>query len=314
MEFWRDNFVGNMYGPTFLAFYAVVIVVVIAVGRWKVWSADRTLEEHVDDPPEPIDPVDIALLRGDINEVLRLTVVDLVQRGYLRISEGRFLSMRTGEKIVQALTPPDIRHLTSLQRSVFSFFRAPKNAGEIFLDRDLKEWHRARCIESESRLSDFRLLTPEEIKQRGKQIALFAALIIGALGGYKLLVALSKGKTNVAFLIIMGIAGIVAAGFICQAPRVSRRGRNYIERLQTRYGRLKNSITGLTSAVDDSALVYAVAIYGISALEDTPYQNLVSTFRKATMSSASGCSGSGCGGSGCGGGVCGGGCVGCGGG
>src|SRR5215813_1548917 len=122
MNFWRDNFVANMYGPYFLAFYTFIIGLVLAVGRWRTWAADRTQEEHVEDPPEPADPIDIALLRGDVNEVLRLTVVELVQRGYLHVEEGKFLGMRTSQKLAQPSRPPDPRHLSALQRQVFDFF------------------------------------------------------------------------------------------------------------------------------------------------------------------------------------------------
>ena len=314
MSFWRDNFIANMYGPTFLAFYALVIGVVLAVSRWRSWSADHTLEERLDDPPEPVDPMDVALLRGDVNEVLRLTVVELVQRGYLQVVESKFLGIRTGQKIAHASASPDARHLSPLQRAVFDFFKTARNAGELFSDSSLREWFRAKCAESEQRLAHYRLITTDEVKRTGHRIALVAAMIVLGLGGYKLLIALSKGKTNVGFLIAMGVFGIVAAVLVSRAPRISRRGKAYLERLQTRYGWLKSGISGLTHAIDDSALIFAVALFGMPALEGTPYANLVSTFRGATASSG-GCGGAGCGGGGCGGGGCGGGgCGGCGGG
>jgi len=303
-----------MYGRVFLAFYALVIVLALAAGRWRVWSADRTEDETLEDPPEPPDPLDLALLRGDVNEVLRLTVVELVQRGYLRVEETKFLGISTGQKLAWALSPPDPRHLSPLQRPVFDLFRTSKPAAELFSDSSLKEWFRVRCAEAELRLKQYRLLTPREVKQKGYQTAFLAALVVLGLGGYKLLVALAKGKTNVGFLIAMAVFGTVAAVLVCKAPRISRRGKAYISKLQARYSRLKAGITRLTQAVDDSALIFAVALFGISALEGTPYATLVAIFRQATSPSG-GCGGSGCGGGGCGGGGCGGGgCGGCGGG
>lgn len=314
MSFWRDNFIANMYGPMFLAFYALVIGLVLAVSRWKIWSADHTLEERLADPPEPVDPMDVALLRGDVNEVLRLTVVELVQRGYLRVAESNFLGITTGQKIAQPSNAPDPRHLSPLQRPAFDFFKSPRNAAELFSDSSLKEWFRAKCGEAEKRLEQYRLITPDNVKRKSYNITLAAVLIILGLGGYKFLVALSKGKTNVGFLIVMAILGTVAAVLVSRAPRISRRGKAYVEKLQTRYSRLKSGITGLTHAIDDSGLIFAVALFGIPALEGTPYASLVSSFRQAASSSG-GCGGAGCGGGGCGGGGCGGGgCGGCGGG
>ena len=318
MNFLRDNFIANMYGPYFLAFYALVIGLVLAVGRWRTWSADRTKEESLDDPPEPADPIDIALLRGDLNEVLRLTVVELVQRGYLRVEEGKSFGIRTGQKLAQSSRPPDPRYLSALQHAVFDAFKTPKAAAELFSDGSLNEWFRAKCLQPEQRLEQYRLITPNEVKRTGYQTALLAALVVLGLGGYKLLIALAKGKTNVGFLIVMGVLGTVAAVAVSKAPRMSRRGKAYIEKLQRRYSRLKAGISGLTHAVDDSTLIFAVALFGMAALVGTPYETLVSVFRQATPSSGgcggAGCGGSGCGGGGCGGGGCGGGgCGGCGG-
>ena len=314
MNFWEDNFIGNMYGPYFLAFYAVVIAIVLVVSWWQVRSADRTLEERVDDPPEPVEATDVALLRGNVNEVLRLTVVELVQRGYLRTVEGKFLGMSTGQKIAQRSTAPGPGFLSRLQRPVFDFFKSPRNASELFSDNSLKEWLRAQCSEAEKRLGQYRLITPDDVRRKLHSIALAAVLVLVGLGGYKLLVALSKGKTNVGFLIVMAIIGTIAAMVVTRVPRMSRRGRAYIQELQVRYSRLKYGLTGLSQPIDDSGLIFAVALFGIATLRGTPYSGLVSTFRQASTSS-SGCGGSGCGGSGCGGGGCGGGgCGGCGGG
>lgn len=316
MNFWQDNFIGNMYGPHFLLFYAVVIGVVIAVSRRWVWSADRTLEEPADDPPEPVDATDLALLRGNVNEVLRLTVIDLVHRGYLRVVDSRFLGVSTGQKIAQSSTAPDPRFLSRLQRPVFDFFKVPRNASALFSDNSLMEWFRAECNGSEKNLEHYRLITPNDVIQKRAYVAIAAAALVFGLGIYKLFVAMAKGKTNVGFLIVMLILGTFAAFTVIRTPRVSRRGKAYLEKLKIRYSRLKVGITGLTHAIDDTGFVFAVALFGIAALEGTPYANLVSTFRHATANTSSGgCGGGACGGGGCGGGGCGcGGCGGCGGG
>jgi uncharacterized protein (TIGR04222 family) len=311
MSFLSANFIADMYGPTFLAFYALVILAVIGAARWRVWSSDRTHEEQGDNFPDPPDPIDVALLRGDVTEVLRLTVVELVHRGYLRVRDSRFLGIRTGEKISHAANPPDAQHLSPLQRAVFDRFHLPTAAADLFDDGSLQEYVRSRCLEAERRLQDHRLITPAEVKRTALKTAVFASMVVLGLGGYKLAVALAKGKSNVGFLIGMAIVGVVLVALASTAPRISRRGKAYLARLRDRYARLKHGISSLNQPVDDSALVFAVALFGLPALEGTPYQGLVSTFRK-TSSESSG--GAGCGGGGGGGGGCGGGCGGCGGG
>lgn len=297
MNFWQDNFIGNMYGPHFLLFYAVVIGVVLAVTRWQVRSADRTLEERVDDPPDPVEATDLALLRGNVNEVLRLTVVELVQRGFLRVVEGTFFGMTSGQKIAQAPTAPDPRFLSRLQRPVFDFFKSPRKASELFSDKSLKEWFRVECTDAETRLEQYRLITPNEVTRKSHRTALVAGLIVLGLGVYKLVVALSKGKTNVGFLEIMAVIGVFAVLIVMRTPRVSRRGKAYLQKLQIRYSRLRYEIIGLTRAIDESGLIFAVALFGIPVLQGTAYANLVPTFRQAAASTSFG----GCGGASCGG-------------
>ena len=49
------------------------------------------------------------------------------------------------------------------------------------------------------------------------------AIIIG-LGGYKIFVALSKGRSNVGFLVIMGILGIIILFSVCSSADESMGG------------------------------------------------------------------------------------------
>ena len=306
MDLFLHNFIADMYGPHFLGFYLIVIVTVLALGRWRVWSADRTWEDNREFPDEPVNPLEVALLRGEINEVLRLTVVELVQRGYLGVREQKLLGFTTGEKLAQSPTSPDPRLLSAIQRPVFDFFEQPRIASNLFSDSALRDCFQAQCAEAENRLVNHQLITPQDVRRKSFQTAFLAALVILGLGGYKLAVAIAKGKSNVGFLIFLGFLGTIAAVLVCQAPRVSRRGKLYLKKLQDRYYRLKSGLQGLTHAVDDTGLIFAVALFGLTVLKGTPYENLIATFRQANSSSG-GCGGSGCGGGGCGGGGCGGG-------
>jgi uncharacterized protein (TIGR04222 family) len=67
--------------------------------------------------------------------------------------------------------------------------------------------------------------------------------------------------------IVMGVLGAIAAVLVTKAPRISRRGKAYINKLQARYIRLKAGISGLTQTIDDSALIFAVALFGLGTLE-----------------------------------------------
>src|SRR5207253_2870295 len=74
----------EMRGPQFLAFYAALTLIVFVI----VWFVRRSreFEAGVVAPSAFSDPYLIAYLRGDVNEVVRVAVVSLVDRGLLSAS------------------------------------------------------------------------------------------------------------------------------------------------------------------------------------------------------------------------------------
>ena len=63
------------------------------------------------------------------------------------------------------------------------------------------------------------------------------------LGLYKLIVAIAKGHTNVAFLCVMGIVGGLVFSVACWIlPRLSHLGKAYLERLKLAYGGLGSQL------------------------------------------------------------------------
>lgn len=302
MNGWQDPFVGAMSGPAFLGLYGAVIGVAFAWVRWRVWATERTQEAAVPDPPEIWDPVDLAFLRGDANEVLRVVAVELVQRGYLEVRQSKVLGMVTSQRLAQTDRPPAVEHLGPLRRRVFDFFARPRVSAALFRDPALGGWVRGHCQDAERGLREQLLLTPPEVGRVRRRSAFFATAVVLGLGGYRLAVAWANGRTNVGFLILLGILGVALVTAGSNPGRLSRRGRAYVQRLQERYQGLRSRLRNLDQSVDDTGLVFAVALFGFAVLEGTPYAGLATSFRQAS-------SGAGCGG----GGGCGGGCGGCGG-
>lgn len=116
-----SNPIANMYGPLFLLFYGFVIVVTLLVCRW-VARQDSTANLPLPKVPTNPDPHEIAYLRGGENEVTRLVVFDLIQRGYLQVNG----------KIERSPNHPNPVNLSPMEREVFSWFDKPKGASEIF--------------------------------------------------------------------------------------------------------------------------------------------------------------------------------------
>ena len=132
-------------------------------------------------------------------------------------------------------------------------------------------------------------------------------LFIVALSVYRLAVALSRGYTNVAFLIVLTVASVIALFVVASPRRLTDLGRRYLRKLQNALSMLKRRAPAPAS----NEFLLAVAVHGIGILKGTSYAYYPEMFQKASRGEG-GCGSPSCG-SGCGGGG-GSGCGGCGGG
>jgi uncharacterized membrane protein YgcG len=137
------------------------------------------------------------------------------------------------------------------------------------------------------------------------------------MGIAKLLVAWSRGKSNVGFLVILTGVFAFATYRVLRPPRQTPAGKRYLAWLrESHLSLLANRLDNSRSPQGDLAL--AAGIFGIAAITSVPEMNRL---RQAMQPASSGSgdsgsdSGSGCGGGDSGGSSCGGGgCGGCGGG
>lgn len=343
MQWLADNPIANMYGPTFLFFYAGVVLVTLL----SCWAARRGLDWTQRMPPPAVpsapDPHETAYLRGGENEVTRSVIFALIQKNLLSLEQS-------GEENVIGPTREraERRALSPIERRALDWFAEPQLTSKIFKSDGLAAQLRPFCAAYEQRLRQERFLPTEDMKQRAQLLLSTGALVIVGLGGYKLIVALSRGRFNVVFLVLLGALGLVALFKVCRLPRQTKRGRVYLERLRTAFERLKtgpatirtkeltslgltSSRAGLASAATahsfDPTLPLLVGVFGVGALAGTQYDHFHQTFRRSAVSDEGSWAGASCGscsssdssggGSSCssGGGCssgCGGGCGGCG--
>jgi uncharacterized protein (TIGR04222 family) len=320
----NDPIATTMYGPAFLFVYACIILLTLVVCWWRMREADPTANLS----PLPLrsnpDPYEVAFLRGGTNEVIRLAIFDLIQRGYLKHAEQHKWSGKTEQRISQAYKHPDPRHLSPIESKVFDFFSSPRIATDIFQTDSLSGEVEKLCLDYGLRLDAEQVFCPDEVRSAAWRIGLQGTAVIVGLGGYKLLVALSEGHHNVMFLIVLAVASVFLLVKICKPSRLSARGRDYLSRLQGSFERLKPKAGIVGGGVPETALPLLVALFGVAALTGTSHAYFSQMFKRSGTSGGGcggGCGGggasSGCGGSsGCsgGGGCGGGGCGGCGGG
>lgn len=286
----------NMPGPQFLVLYLIVSFVVI-LGCW-IWAERTDPTSGLPLPPVPKkpDPYEIAYLRGGENELTRLAILALIDRGYLKMDDATVTSSTTISQVADA---PNGRHLSGFGRTVYDFFSSPHKASDIF--KSLPDQVETHCAKIKKKNQDRKLLNADDDVSHALMPGLLGGAIILVMGAIKLLAAISKGKSNVGFLLLIGVAALCILVAICKKRRLTTLGQRYLNRLKEDYNWLDTQ-----TPESGAMMLLATSIFGVAVLTGTAHAGFHSMFQQATSI------GGGCGGS-CGGGGCGGGCGGCGG-
>jgi uncharacterized protein (TIGR04222 family) len=289
MQFLTDNPIANLHGPAFLGFFFIFIVAMCVWTWYRASSADGTRETPAPPLPEKLDPLEIAYLRGGSEEQVRLIILDLVARGYLVHAEKSSKTGRTESTIEHSPTHPDVAHLDSLARCVYDWIDQPKLAVQFFpgLSDALQKKKVAR--ETAGQLEVLGLIASEEQRTAVRRACVPAQWLIFLLGAYKLVVALSRGRHNVIFLVLMTIAGIYLVQRFCRPHRLTALGRRYLARVQQALVGLKPRLPSLVTSRDDAHFNLAVAAFGIGALDITSYAFYPKMFDKGARHPAGGC-------------------------
>jgi uncharacterized protein (TIGR04222 family) len=282
-------------GPQFLLFYAVYAAVVYAVIHISRIRAENGY------PSESAglltDPYEIAFLRGGKNEVIRVATFTLVERGILRVQSNDQLQMAnsTEASLIRDPIEQGVLQLIGKQKSAKDLLTGP------FPERALALY--------EQRLKRQRLLPDAAIQTARLRLVTLGLLVLWLLAGAKVAIALSRGRTNVGFLIVMALA---AGAFVAFSTlgRMTVHGKKAVADLEHLFQRLRDTAGRHMEATE---LALFAAVFGMAPVA-AAYPWVGKMYQKAA---AGGSSGSGCGascgsGSSCGGG-CGGGCGGCGG-
>ena len=311
MEWLTNNPLANMHGPDFLFLYAVTIVVAILFGRRAIRNADPTSDEPPPPPPLRPDPFEVAYLRGGEAEVVRFTVFRLIQNGLLMLNDAR------SRTIVRVKDPARAATLTEIERSVYQSLHTPMTMKDV-VNGVAPDFGRF-CMPLEASLLRLGLLATQAMCEAAARVRWSLLTLIFGLGFYKFAVALSRGRTNVEFLLIMAVIATILAFKMFKTPRLSKRGREYLKRLQAQMRPVSDESS---PDFDGGDLAFQVALLGSVALAGTMYAEYAEALRPPQSSfgdSTGGCGGGsssdgGCGGGGSDGGGGGGGCGGCGGG
>lgn len=290
----------DLRGPEFLGFF-LVLSVAAGLLAWflrRQWEPAPVAGERMEDPYL------LAFLCGGRRHLLRVAVLSLIDRELLQAKGDTLRSAG-----VNCLNKSPRR----LDQAILESYLTPGKAGELFQNPQVL----ALAAEYEQQLVDLGLVPDQTLKTRRLGLFCAVAMPLLAIGVTKMIVAVTRGHTNIGFLILLSIVSMVVIFKVC-TPFRTQAGSRAVGHVKELFRGLNSRGKSLRLHAPTNELVLLAAVFGVTALPESVVGILkpMKLYRDTAAGSSCGssCGGtSSCGGGGgCGGGGCGGGCGGCG--
>jgi uncharacterized protein (TIGR04222 family) len=305
----------DLRGPEFLLFYFMFSVAVLVILHLLL---RRDEFPNVGKPPLD-DPYLVAALRGGRTEVLRVAALSLIDRGLLALrSSGKssLFSSKT-ENRLEAKDPVAIDEVKRpIEKLVLEAFKTAQPIS-VAMNSLLSC---SACLDYTLNLEKFGLLPGPKIRAARQRRLWMALAILLGVAGLKIVIALSRGRTNLLFLIILAPLAAYAALRIGNPFRTTR-GEEFLGDVKSLFANLRLRADSLRPGGATSDLVWLASAFGLSAVSPILFPHVTALMPRRPQreggsggwGSSSSCgSFSSCGGGGCGAGCGGGGCGGCG--
>lgn len=306
-------------GPIFATIFPIGLVLLILVLRFLRNRIDtsRSLPTLTVPDEKPNNLLEIAALRGEHNEIIRMILFELYCAGLIepiRNKDGKIDKKSKLRRTAKSLD--EVPTLSPQARYALSWFnteeRVPK---EIFQNSPIATMAKTLASSYEDRFESFHLVQPRDKRLRYLMIVAIAWGLYFLPGIAKFFIGMVNNH-HVGFLAWEIVAGTIILAFLSYPHRLSYLGRTYLKELAAKCfptgptESLKNETTDHSSL---TTLMLTAGILGIPFFAGTPFADFATIFNQGgTLSGGCGAGcGDGCGG-GCGGGCGCGGCGGCG--
>ena len=283
-------------GPDFLAFYVILFALSFGAALWLRRQLRLPLDDGQFENAE-LTAYELAYLNGGKILTVNTAIANLIRQKILIINAKE-------KKLLPGNTSLNVT-FNELERVICTAVARP--GGEKI--KEVRLAAKTVVGEISDQLKTMELVVSDARATKAVTLPLLVALSAVVVGVVKIFVGVHRDQP-VGFLITLCIiTGIASLVTFARRPLRTRLGDAVLNRLQTRHASLKGSLG--SSGLEPTVFAMGVGLFGLAALNDTPWNGLRKELQPPGASS-SGC-GSSCGGS-CGGGCGGGGCGGCGGG
>jgi len=303
----------DLRGPEFLLFYFIFTcaVLIILILLRRIDERPNALKPPLDDPYL------VAFLRGGEQEALRVAALSLVDRGLLKLkSSGASIFSSEAENQLELADPQAIEAAKRpIEKRVLEAFQTAHPIGATL---DSLVGCQA-CADYAISLENLGLLPgPDTRAARNRRLWIALAILLG-VAVLKILIALSRGRTNILFLIVMSALAAYVTSRLSNPFRTAR-GEKFLQDVRSLFGTLQLRANSLRPGGATTDLVWLASAFGLAEVSPILFPQVSALIKRRPQRESQGgggffhsCGSSSCGGGGCGGGGCGGGgCGGCG--
>jgi uncharacterized protein (TIGR04222 family) len=303
----------DLRGPEFLLFYFMFSTAVLIILHLLLQRDER---RDVGKPPLD-DPYLIASLRGGESEALRVAALSLIDRGLLALRSSGTSVLFPGDS-QNRLEVKDTSAIDAAKRPIEKrVLEAFKTSQPISTMNSLLGC--SACLDYTLNLERFGLLPGPEIRAARQRRLWIALAILVGVAGLKIVIALSRGRTNLLFLIILASLAAYVALRIGNPFRTAR-GEEFLNDVKSLFANLRLRADTLRPGGSTSDLVWLASAFGLTAVSPILFPHVSALMPRrpqrelgsgswgssSSCGTFSSCGGGGCGGGGCGGGGCGG--------
>ena len=279
----------ELHGFAFLFFYIVLgVVTLIALRFWFKFS-----EPAKSALPKFNDPYLIAYLRGGEDEAIKVATISLADRGLLKMD---------GDKLKRKYSDKDLAQ-REIEQAILKACARPAEGSDVLKDADAKR----ACDAYKKLLVDAGLLAGSATFSQRLVGVGAAALVLLGTAGYKIQLALSQGRHNIGFLIMLAILFTVILFAVWRVRRTGA-GDAAVADMKQLFKRLKDRASNLKSGGQTNELAMLIGVFGLSAVSASAFPIIEKIYPAPKSDGGSSCSSSSSCGSSCGGGCGGGGC------
>jgi uncharacterized protein (TIGR04222 family) len=303
----------DLRGPEFLLFYFLFACAVLGI---------LILLRRIDERPNALkppldDPYLVAFLRGGEEEVVRVAALSLVDRGLLKLkSSGASIFSGEAENKLELTDPQAIEAAKRpIEKRVLEAFQTAQPIG-ITLDSLVSC---QACVDYAINLENLGLLPGPDVRAaRNRRLWIAIGILLG-VAALKILIALSRGRTNILFLIIISALAAYVTSRLSNPFRTAR-GEKFLQDVRSLFSTLQLRANSLRPGGATTDLVWLASAFGLAEVSPVLFPQVSALIKRRPQREGHGggdffhsCGSSSCGGGGCGGGGCGGGgCGGCG--